>query len=269
MSASFSPAEHATHQHNGVCVACVCMHWQGALEAAAPSTCMCTAGCCAAEQGAGQAGGDQQAGTCPLPACHGPLCLLWTLCSSCCAIKAAGAASTNAAAEATCTMQPCLSAAFDTYSTIATTGRTFIYNNLPMDQSSGQLFCNQKGGHLATYNSSFEQREVEQYFIQEGLLLPNFHKYYWLGYTSDGSNWPLFRPYDGSVLPLTDPKAYNHFGLMRFTNASIAARPEPNNFNGGEFCTVGNMSQTYVGAWGWSDTGCGGQNVVICMAQSE
>ena len=40
---------------------------------------------------------------------------------------------------------------------VATSGRTFVFNNLPMDQFTGEQFCNEMGGHLATYNSSAEQ----------------------------------------------------------------------------------------------------------------
>jgi hypothetical protein len=165
-----------------------------------------------------------------------------------------------------------------------------VYNNQPMDQASAELFCNTQGGHLASYNSSAEQREVraaplpaqhpgharraagpvqqrrcsrpagpegtprqpctsspphppnrphppllpqvESYIVSKGLLLPLFHKTYWIGYSSDSTKWPLFKPADATVLPLTDPKAYNHFGLMRFTNLSLSARAEPNNYFG-------------------------------------
>ena len=199
---------------------------------------------------------------------------------------------------------------------IASNGRTFVFNNQPMDQASGETFCNMMGGHLVSYNSSSEQREVRQlgprpmmsaagspwkgsnlrqqhvallcqrqgspatrvpsrslpqveaYFVQKGLLLPLFHKTYWIGYSSDNAKWPLFKPADATVLPLTSPRAYNHFGLMRFTNTSIPALAEPNNLSGAEYCAVANFSQTYVGAWGWSDIGCGGQHTVMCMVQS-
>ncbi len=160
-------------------------------------------------------------------------------------------------------------AAFESSTTIASTGRTFVFNNLPMDQATGETFCNEQGGHLAVYNSSYEQREVELYFISKGLLLPNYHKHYWLGYNSDSQAWPIFKPVDASVLPLTSPGAYNHFGILRFTNTSLSPVAEPNNYFGGEYCSVANKSQAYVGAWGWSDVTCGGQYVVMCMVQSE
>jgi hypothetical protein len=51
-------------------------------------------------------------------------------------------------------------AAYESSSTIVASGRTFIYNNEPMDQAGAELFCNTQGGHLASYNSSAEQREV-------------------------------------------------------------------------------------------------------------
>lgn len=110
---------------------------------------------------------------------------------------------------------------------------------------------------------------MEQYWVSKGLLLSNFHKHYWLGYNSDSQAWPLFKPVDASILPLDDPNSYDHWGILRFSNASVSAMPEPNNVNGGEYCSVANNSQTYVGAWGWSDTSCGGQYVVMCMVQSK
>jgi hypothetical protein len=113
---------------------------------------------------------------------------------------------------------------------------------------------------------------VEIDFINKGLLLPLFHKLYWLGYSSESTKWPVFKPSDATVLPLTSAGAYNHFGIMRFLDPALPAIPEPNNMAGSEYCTAANFSQTYVGAWGWSDTNCGGlgqEYPVMCMVQSE
>jgi hypothetical protein len=36
------------------------------------------------------------------------------------------------------------------------------------------------------------QAEVEQYYINKGYLIPNFHKNYWLGLTTDTATYPTF-----------------------------------------------------------------------------
>jgi hypothetical protein len=37
-----------------------------------------------------------------------------------------------------------------------------------------------------------EQQEVEDYFQTLGVLLPTFHKQYWVGLTSSNQTWPTF-----------------------------------------------------------------------------
>jgi hypothetical protein len=37
-----------------------------------------------------------------------------------------------------------------------------------------------------------EQQEVEDYFQTLGVLLPTFHKQYWIGLTSSNQTWPTY-----------------------------------------------------------------------------
>jgi hypothetical protein len=48
------------------------------------------------------------------------------------------------------------------------------------------------GGHLASYLSFEEQYQVEQYFTDEGMLMPKFHKMYWMGLKTTEEDWPSF-----------------------------------------------------------------------------
>jgi hypothetical protein len=50
--------------------------------------------------------------------------------------------------------------------------------------------CN--GGHLASYSSFEEQYQTEQFFIDEGMLMPKFHKNYWMGLKTTEEDWPSF-----------------------------------------------------------------------------
>ena len=42
--------------------------------------------------------------------------------------------------------------------------------------------------------------------------------------------------------------------------------PEPSNSTGGELCGVSNLTQTYGGAWGWSDTRCNISAPFMCRS---
>jgi hypothetical protein len=50
--------------------------------------------------------------------------------------------------------------------TSPTTGNSFLLNLTHQDQEGAEQTCRDRGGHLAVYASSIEQREVEQFYIQ-------------------------------------------------------------------------------------------------------
>ena len=41
--------------------------------------------------------------------------------------------------------------------------------------------------------------QVEQWYVQQGYLLPTFHQGYWFGLVSNSTSWPQFRWSDNSV----------------------------------------------------------------------
>jgi hypothetical protein len=43
------------------------------------------------------------------------------------------------------------------------------------------------------------QAEVEEFYTSRGYLIPNFHKVYWMGLTSNSSMWPRFLWLDNSL----------------------------------------------------------------------
>ena len=74
--------------------------------------------------------------------------------------------------------------------TNATTNTTYILNTRKLNFTFAERFCNDQGGHLASWNSKAEQIEVEQYFIKAGVLFPECHKTYWMGLSA--KIWPRF-----------------------------------------------------------------------------
>ena len=62
-----------------------------------------------------------------------------------------------------------------------TTRHTYVFNSTATTQQQAELGCQAAGGHLLSYTSRQEQREVEQYFISTGRLIPAFHRSYWIG----------------------------------------------------------------------------------------
>ena len=42
----------------------------------------------------------------------------------------------------------------------------------------------------ASHRTLAEQADAEQYFINQGYILPGFHKTYWLGLTTTSAYWP-------------------------------------------------------------------------------
>jgi hypothetical protein len=62
--------------------------------------------------------------------------------------------------------------------------------------------------------------------------------------------------------PAPSPDTYQHWGQINNTDGSSV--PEPNQLAGAENCGVGNSSQAYREAWGWSDTDCMMPAASIC-----
>jgi hypothetical protein len=61
------------------------------------------------------------------------------------------------------------------------TKHRYCINTTKSTFSEAQGSCNLIGGHLVAYQDMTEQRDVEMWFQDQGYLLPNFHKFYWMG----------------------------------------------------------------------------------------
>lgn len=62
-----------------------------------------------------------------------------------------------------------------------------------MTYEAAENYCQQNGGgHLASYGSLGEQKDVETHFIKRGLLLPKWHRWYWFGLSSTAQTYPKF-----------------------------------------------------------------------------
>lgn len=111
--------------------------------------------------------------------------------------------------------------------------------------TQAQRGCNDLGGHLVSWKGLIEQVEVEQYYVNYGVLLPYFHKGYWTGLTAD--SWPNFMWVDKTAGEVD----YTHWG----TN-------EPKSMS--NLCGIGNHTAEYEGAWGWADASCTARYPYIC-----
>jgi hypothetical protein len=73
-----------------------------------------------------------------------------------------------------------------------TSGTTYVLNTTASSIKDARASCRQKRGVVVSYESLFEQQEVEAYFTSTlGVLLPGFHGHYWLGLGA--AKWPQFR----------------------------------------------------------------------------
>ncbi len=58
----------------------------------------------------------------------------------------------------------------------------------------------------------FEQRYVESYLLRQGVLLPHYHRVYWMGLASNPLDYPVFSWLDASAPSLSSSAAYLHWG---------------------------------------------------------
>ncbi len=104
----------------------------------------------------------------------------------------------------------------------------------------------------------------------QGLLIPKFHKNYWMGlapnWTSEAQ--PVPWGWIDKYQPGPDSKVFANWGVLQDPPSEV---PEPNQYTGNESCSVGNWSQAMgnpVG-WGWADTNCNNTFYPLCRKQSE
>ncbi len=107
-----------------------------------------------------------------------------------------------------------------------------------------------------------EQREVEQYYINNGYLFPKYHLFYWIGLSTPTTDPIAFNWVDPTSGNLTS-NSYQHWGQGATGNPPDMGS-EPNNYMGDEKCGGANYTMTYDSAWGWGDAQCGIQAVFMC-----
>ena len=73
------------------------------------------------------------------------------------------------------------------YAASSKAGSTYIFNNTPATFAQASAYCKAAGAYLATYLNQAEQADVESYYINNGYIMPSFHKAYWLGLSADGA----------------------------------------------------------------------------------
>jgi hypothetical protein len=138
----------------------------------------------------------------------------------------------------------------------ASTGNAFRFYATPLNKTDAEVECNMYGGHLASYLSLAEQAEVEQWYMDNGDLLPTFTPSYWIGLSSTNGTWPSFRWLDDAPPPTGS--AYQHWGVDLYDGSS-----EPNSQGN---CVVANYSQSAdsPATFGWSDTRCNQKLPFMC-----
>lgn len=123
--------------------------------------------------------------------------------------------------------------------------------------------CMRNGSHLISYANNTMQKAVEQVYVDAGVLIPTFHKSYWIGLNTTAAmwrnrwTWVDSSPYELNV-------TYQNWGLYQ-----PGGMQEPNNITGSEFCAVANASQPARSAWGWSDTKCDNKYIFMCYYPRE
>jgi hypothetical protein len=87
----------------------------------------------------------------------------------------------------------------------AASGMTYMLNTSNSSYLDAFASCREKRATLVSYESIFEQRELEEYFAKVlGVLLPSFNRQYWLGLgikNNNAGNWPNFRWLDNTSGP--------------------------------------------------------------------
>jgi hypothetical protein len=93
--------------------------------------------------------------------------------------------------------------------TAPSTGAKYVFAGQPMGGAAAQEFCAAHGADLATFFSLLEQADAEDYLVSQGVLLPAFHRAYWIGLHIphlDPGLWPAFQWCAGLALLRAPPR---------------------------------------------------------------
>jgi hypothetical protein len=110
------------------------------------------------------------------------------------------------------------------------------------------------GGSLTSRMCTALQADVEEYFVTNGFLFPEFNQFYWMGLNASTSAgpWAWISP----DVPSSQIGAYKHW---------VTGQPAA----GAMTCGAGNWNTTFGGAWGWMNKACSEQYVSICRINRE
>ncbi len=151
----------------------------------------------------------------------------------------------------------------------SSTNATFTFSTAELAYSSASTFCMSQGGQMVSFQSLEEQQEVEDAYIDMGILIPGWHKAYWLGLTTKSTVEPRTWRWSDPFVPYFTVESYTHWG----TNSEGIG--EPDNANPPESCVAGNYTQRFkdgvpeMGPWGWSDSSCSTKLPVMCRITRE
>jgi hypothetical protein len=157
----------------------------------------------------------------------------------------------------------------------SSTNTTFYLNTSKATFDNAEIACQRNGGHLAAYVDFVEQYEVEQALTYAGYLIPDYHKYYWMGYTA--KTWPKFYTLDKTV-PFDSPQGnYTYWGY--FNNSAAPVEPDGGIY-GNQLCVAANYTEAYADlsgtgggngsvAFGWADNSCSMALSFMCRISCE
>ena len=98
---------------------------------------------------------------------------------------------------------------------------------------------------------------MEEYYISNGYILPQYHKQYWMGLNSSANIFPNFTwltPDVDSAVYLAD---YSHWGTSQPLNDET------------KMCAGGNFNKSYDEAWGWANDECTLPYIFMCRIMRE
>jgi hypothetical protein len=99
-----------------------------------------------------------------------------------------------------------------------------------------------------------EQLQAEQAYLSQGVLFAGATASYWIGLSSNSSNWPVFT-WMLKTLPSADSNeaGWDHWG-----------RGQPDDAGPSALCAMASAALSYDGAWGWSGAQCSLQLPFLC-----
>jgi hypothetical protein len=94
------------------------------------------------------------------------------------------------------------------------------------------------------------------------MLVPRFHRFYWLGLSSTTDVWPKFRWLDPYVPVIESRRGYKNWGTALSDDGSFTIEPS----NPAETCGGANwpMQRGSPPSWGWTGRDCASKHVFIC-----